>query len=1175
MICLGVNNRVFSILVICLLILSALLVFVSYDPILVKVSAASFSDSTDTDFKKGQLNNVEILGTGVNAKIVLKSNKNGNWTLKLNGSTPDSRRGHVISSIHGTDKVLLFGGYKGGNYYNDTWVYDLSNNSWTQMKPNTIPGGRHSHAMSTIYGTDKVLMFGGYKSGGLNSETWVYDLSDDNWIDQKPNGSKPHVREYHAMASIFDDDKVVLFGGCYSTLYYNGTWVYDLNLNNWTKKSPQTYPTGRKGHEMANIYHSKEIILFGGNETGTKLVNDTWIYNLTSDSWTKKSPTGNIPSARRGHGMAAIYGKKEVMIFGPDDSTYVYDTNINSWTKKSPATKPKGRYICHGIASIDGKDKAMLFSGGYNSGGWKHLSDTWLFDASAYVKTGTYISLAHNTITNNTLKQIKWNSSTPTETNLKFQFRSASSKSGLNSKSFVGPNGSTLKYYQASPSTIWSGHAKDQWIQYKAFLSSTNEDQSPKLKDVTITYSNLKKPNNVGPLNNTILSSNTPTFSWENTARLKYEQTGFQVLIALDQNFYSIQYDSGEQSSTDPIWEFPMGTNYEYIEDGTWYWKVRTRAANGYWGYYSDPFVFTIDTFNPTSEISYPVNNGFYNELKSITGTAMDSEYIWDSGTSTSLDRVEIIIQRESDNYYWNGINWKAVYTILKANGKNEWEYDTELITWTTGIEYTIKSWAVDIVNNYQVPPDTVKFLYETEKPNSSIENPKDDVWINKLESIYGVASDIGGSEVSKVEISIECWERGKSWDGSSWTNSIKWLEANGQGIWSYDTNDIDWETGFSYFINSRAIDLAGNIQGSSDEIRFIFDDESPECEIKINNDEKFTKSTQVTVAIHAEDNGAGPELMAFSFDNNQWTAWETFSLVKKLELPTSDGKKTIFCNVQDGAGNKLVTPEFDTIILDTTAPTDLLIVINDGATETDSRSVTLTLNANDASDELDQMSIRNDGEPWGSWVPFNSEIDFILREDDGEKTIYFKVKDKAGNEAEPVTATIILQTEQLDTDMDGIPDVDDAFPTDPAAAIDTDGDKYPDAWNPGKSKKDSTTGLELDEYPNNPRMYKRSDEQGQSSLTIFTISILLFVIIIILFLTFTIVRKYRPKSIDPTSNDEILDVLKQEVLTGENNDDLNITKHDLKSIYHQNYQDRELSKDTDEFVENLLEDTD
>ena len=51
------------------------------------------------------------------------------------------------------------------------------------------------------------------------------------------------------------------------------------------------------------------------------------------------------------------------------------------------------------------------------------------------------------------------------------------------------------------------------------------------------------------------------------------------------------------------------------------------------------------------------------------------------------------------------------------------------------------------------------------------------------------------------------------------------------------------------------------------------------------------------------------------------------------------------------------------------------------------------------------------------------------------------------------------------DSDGDGVPNTQDVFPPDPAAAVDTDRDGSPDSWIPGRTQADSTTGLTLDAY--------------------------------------------------------------------------------------------------------------
>jgi len=65
------------------------------------------------------------------------------------------------------------------------------------------------------------------------------------------------------------------------------------------------------------------------------------------------------------------------------------------------------------------------------------------------------------------------------------------------------------------------------------------------------------------------------------------------------------------------------------------------------------------------------------------------------------------------------------------------------------------------------------------------------------------------------------------------------------------------------------------------------------------------------------------------------------------------------------------------------------------------------------------------------------------------------------------------------DTDDDGVPNTLDAFPTDPAASVDSDLDGYPDAWNNGMDQDDSTTGLQLDAFPQDSACWASAHGSG------------------------------------------------------------------------------------------------
>jgi Cu/Ag efflux protein CusF len=74
-------------------------------------------------------------------------------------------------------------------------------------------------------------------------------------------------------------------------------------------------------------------------------------------------------------------------------------------------------------------------------------------------------------------------------------------------------------------------------------------------------------------------------------------------------------------------------------------------------------------------------------------------------------------------------------------------------------------------------------------------------------------------------------------------------------------------------------------------------------------------------------------------------------------------------------------------------------------------------------------------------------------------------------------TAYIYLNYIDLDYDNDGVENDKDAFPYDPAASVDSDGDGHPDKWNDGYTQADSTTGLILDKYPNDPNKWSDNSQ--------------------------------------------------------------------------------------------------
>ncbi|MCS7018426.1 MAG: hypothetical protein RMJ87_12310 [Cytophagales bacterium] len=142
------------------------------------------------------------------------------------------------------------------------------------------------------------------------------------------------------------------------------------------------------------------------------------------------------------------------------------------------------------------------------------------------------------------------------------------------------------------------------------------------------------------------------------------------------------------------------------------------------------------------------------------------------------------------------------------------------------------------------------------------------------------------------------------------------------------------------------------------------------------------------------------------SFPNQRWRPYET-SIKWRLKTTDGDGLKNVYVMFKDNQGN--VSDVIETVIeLDRQPPTDCSITINGGAKYTNARDrlVSVELYAQEAKEM--QISLRSDF-VGAQWVPYAERRKMQLLGEDGEKIIYARFRDVAGNVSQPVSARIIL----------------------------------------------------------------------------------------------------------------------------------------------------------------------
>lgn len=186
---------------------------------------------------------------------------------------------------------------------------------------------------------------------------------------------------------------------------------------------------------------------------------------------------------------------------------------------------------------------------------------------------------------------------------------------------------------------------------------------------------------------------------------------------------------------------------------------------------------------------------------------------------------------------------------------------------------------------------------------------------------------------------------------------------------------------------------------------KWFLDEPAITGSLSINSGETLCNNVAVHLTLLA-DNAAW---MSLSNDNQTYSSWQVYSAIKAWTLSDGDGEKVVYVKYKDAVGNEVISS--DTIVLDTVGP-NAVIQINGGDIYTTSRVVSISISSADAV----SMCFSTDGQTFTDWEAYASSKQWELPDGDGQKTVYVKVRDSAGNVS--ISSYQIL----LDTTPPGIP---------------------------------------------------------------------------------------------------------------------------------------------------------
>lgn len=141
------------------------------------------------------------------------------------------------------DKTILFGGYSRietipyitrHDFKNDTWSFDLNTLSWTELTPVLSPNSRSYSSGAYQQQLDKFILYGGWNQDEsiFFNDTWTFDYSTNTWVELNINA--PNMRTHSTMIYNNESNKIVMYGGYfipYSSYGDPSTWILEPKSN--------------------------------------------------------------------------------------------------------------------------------------------------------------------------------------------------------------------------------------------------------------------------------------------------------------------------------------------------------------------------------------------------------------------------------------------------------------------------------------------------------------------------------------------------------------------------------------------------------------------------------------------------------------------------------------------------------------------------------------------------------------------------------------------------------------------------------------------------------------------------------------------------------------------------------------------------------------------------------
>ncbi|XP_058076601.1 acyl-CoA-binding domain-containing protein 6 isoform X2 [Magnolia sinica] len=327
------------------------------------VSASSYSDDL----------NCQCSSTGFDLNNCTSGNSQNWMPLSTAGDKPTPRFNHAATVVG--SKMVVVGGESGRELLEDVQVLNFDKLTWTAtapklyLSPTSLPlkiPACKGHSL--VSWGKKVLLIGG-KTDPVSERVsvWAFDIETECWSHVEAKGDIPVARSGHTVTRA--GFVLILFGGEDSKgRKLNDLHMFDLKSLTWLPlHCTGTGPSPRSNH-VAALYDDRILLIFGG-ASKSRTLNDLYSLDFETMVWSRTKIRGFHPTPRAGC-CGVLCGSKWYIAGGgsrkkrPAD-TVVFDVLKVEWTvavtsSPSSVTTNKG----FSLVLMQHKDRAFLVAFG-------------------------------------------------------------------------------------------------------------------------------------------------------------------------------------------------------------------------------------------------------------------------------------------------------------------------------------------------------------------------------------------------------------------------------------------------------------------------------------------------------------------------------------------------------------------------------------------------------------------------------------------------------------------------------------------------------------------------------------------------------------------------------------------------------------------------------------------